>query len=133
MYKVESIDSLTFCDSDGNELFKADGVQNADFVVDLPSASRELSTSFELTDVEFDDELLDKLNQRPCTSFNFDLIGTQPVIQQVKTHKKKRINKKWAKKYGYRLVNVPIEISLNNCQVTYNEEDRTTIVEGIVK
>lgn len=29
------------------------------------------------------------------------LLGENPYLIQVRTHKKKRINKKWAKRYGY--------------------------------
>ena len=29
------------------------------------------------------------------------LLGENPYLTQVRTHKKKRINKKWAKRYGY--------------------------------
>lgn len=29
------------------------------------------------------------------------LLGENPYLVQARTHKKKRINKKWAKKYGY--------------------------------
>ena len=29
------------------------------------------------------------------------LLGESPYLIQVRTHKKKRINKKWAKRYGY--------------------------------
>lgn len=29
------------------------------------------------------------------------LLGENPYLVQVRTHKKKRINKKWAKRYGY--------------------------------
>lgn len=29
------------------------------------------------------------------------LLGVNPYLIQARTHKKKRINKKWAKRYGY--------------------------------
>lgn len=29
------------------------------------------------------------------------VLGENPYLVQVRTHKKKRINKKWAKRYGY--------------------------------
>lgn len=29
-------------------------------------------------------------------------------LEQIRRHRKKRINKKWAKKYGYRQVNIPL-------------------------
>ena len=29
------------------------------------------------------------------------LLGENPYLVQARTHKKKRINKKWAKRYGY--------------------------------
>lgn len=32
---------------------------------------------------------------------SMSLVGTMPYREQVRKHKKRRINKKWAKKYGY--------------------------------
>lgn len=32
----------------------------------------------------------------------YTLIGKAPYMEQIRKHKKKRINKKWAKRYGYR-------------------------------
>lgn len=41
----------------------------------------------------------------PMTNIQtFTLQYQRPVTEQVRKHKKKRINKKWAKRYGYRTV-----------------------------
>lgn len=56
----------------------------------------------------------------------FALYSTKRV--QVRRHRKKRINKKWAKKYGYRVIEVPLgdflcrEINSNPETQTYSFE-----------
>lgn len=47
----------------------------------------------------------------------FDVSYGSPRQVQVRRHKKKRINKKWAKRYGYKTVIV--EHMLTNCSITH--------------
>lgn len=47
----------------------------------------------------------------------------KPVIVQARRHKKKRINKKWLKRYGYKTVYVRDEMKLDDCNFTFNEID----------
>ena len=53
---------------------------------------------------EIDHEALKELNKIPS---RWDLYYTVKV--QNRRHKKRRINKKWAKRYGYRLVEKVVE------------------------
>lgn len=45
------------------------------------------------------------------------------VIVQARRHKKKRINKKWLKRYGYKTIYVRDEMKLDDCNVTFIEDD----------
>lgn len=86
-------------------------LSNITFADDIPPyvkfINTPLSASAEFAlKTEIDAHLFQKLvgldlsNQSDITSFN--CIFKQPYQEQVRKHKKKRINKKWAKRYGYR-------------------------------
>ena len=45
-----------------------------------------------------------------CGRTNFTIKGKFPQKVQVRRHKKKRINKKWAKRYGYKTIFKTIEL-----------------------
>lgn len=52
-------------------------------------------------------EMIDKIPTGEVNSFNSAKIMTSPYLNykrkvQIKTHKRSRINKKWAKRYGFR-------------------------------
>ena len=46
------------------------------------------------------------------------MIGSQQYLVQKKIHRKKRINKKWLKKYGYETRCIPFEVILEDCRLT---------------
>lgn len=69
--------------------------------------STSASFSFSSYDTEFNSELLNKLcGYDENHGNNWEL--SYKKTEQIRKHKKKRINKKWAKKYGYREVNVQL-------------------------
>ena len=73
----------------------------------LHSLNFQLSTEAEFTvETEIDAPMLYGLcGIPPMTNIQtFTLQYQRPVTEQVRRHKKKRINKKWAKRYGYRTV-----------------------------
>ena len=73
-----------------------------------------LSTKAELTaECEIDAELFSRMTGAniPTGVSNFTLEGLLPRLVQVKHHKKKRINKKWAKRYGYKTVFKPVKLT----------------------
>ena len=73
-----------------------------------------LSTKAELTaECEIDAELFSRMTGAniPTDVSNFTLEGLLPHLVQVKRHKKKRINKKWAKRYGYKTVFEPVKLT----------------------
>lgn len=64
------------------------------------------SASAELTmECEIDGDLFAKLcGIDAAMGKDFTVEFESPVLTQVRRHKKKRINKKWAKRYGYKVV-----------------------------
>ena len=78
----------------------------------------EYQTTFTVKNVVINEDLFSKLlgvNQKPKWSFYYD-----HQIQRRK-HRKKRINKKWAKRYGYR--NVMTKIGLEEFNITEDSHD----------
>lgn len=61
---------------------------------------------------------LAKLTGATTEGMLFDITYASPRQVQVRKHKKKRINKKWAKRYGYKTVLV--EHELTDCTITYS-------------
>ena len=55
--------------------------------------------------VKCDNNILSKLGGKLTDKYNITL----PVFVQKRKHKKKRINKKWAKRYGYKCVTKTIK------------------------
>lgn len=87
--------------------------------------STSASFSFSSYDTELNSELLSKLcgyDENHGNNWELSFKKTE----QIRKHKKKRINKKWAKKYGYRDIIIPlgnfkpIVDSLSNTVVTIN-------------
>ena len=78
--------------------------------------NREISFTL---DVEIDPEFIKALTSEPPYKYDCRLTGDQVTgYEQVKKHRKNRINKKWAKKYGYKEILEPFEISMNHCSIT---------------
>lgn len=82
-----------------------------------------------------------------CSSINVpllkELVGTMPKPQpfymefngvryeQIRKHKKRRINKKWAKRYGYRVV--PCWYRMENCYIRQEHFNDWSIVSDPAK
>lgn len=70
-------------------------------------------------DVEINGDLLAMLcGVDLARGHDFTVEYNAPELVQVRRHKKKRINKKWAKRYGYKYVLKPKK--LNHCTITPN-------------
>lgn len=87
--------------------FSVDSDELTDYTKDVLLAT--LSTDAEFSfKCEIDAEVLGKIcgidyaNGPDITASSF--VFTQPIQVQVRRHKKRRINKKWAKRYGYKTI-----------------------------
>ena len=73
-----------------------------------------ISASEEVTfECEVDSALLEKLTGRNPVpmSRSFTVKTSAPYKVQIRRHRKKRINKKWAKRYGYKTMLRVVELS----------------------
>ncbi len=91
--------------------------------------SSKTEMTLHLEDAELDTETMNLLLgcDSECNNkeYKFNLKAKRVVTttEQVKKHKNKRINKKWAKRYGYKNKEVEIEIEIPNCKVNKINKD----------
>lgn len=97
------------------------------------SANYKPEFSFSLDNIDFEPDVLSKLlGQNSLTpKYNMELEGNRVVCVQARKHKKKRINKKWLKRYGYKEMYVPFNLSMKECSITPVDYDSSTYcIEG---
>lgn len=95
-YIINKFTDLTITNRETNNFYHTD-----DFNLNITPESFELNFSVEYDTSELLKVLgLDKANQLDV----YDVVIQKSI--QIRKHKKKRINKKWAKQYGYDMVNV---------------------------
>ena len=94
--------------SDGTKFMELSNIDDVSMDITPEISDKEFcrfnnSMSCELTfdNSYINEELLDKMTTVDPSKCAF--VTSIPYAVQVRKHKKKRINKKWAKKYGYRL------------------------------
>lgn len=119
---------LYMMESNGNQL-ELGNISNGLIEVDTLSAdetpniyynfTKDISASFEVSmrDVEFLDEFTIK---QPCPTETFNIEHNIPILVQARWHKKKRINKKWLKRYGMKADTVKIKAKART--LSYNTE-----------
>ena len=84
------------------------------------SASEEYTFECEVNMPLFSELIGVDMSHSPDIS-SFTLIAQKPYQVQSRRHKKKRINKKWAKRYGY--ITKFKNVRLENVNLTRNDED----------
>ena len=86
----------------------------------ITSITPKLSTSAEFTmEAEIDGDMFAKLLGFPMAAEkNFTVEYSEPILVQARRHKKKRINKKWRKRYGYKMIFRKKQ--LTDCVVSHN-------------
>jgi hypothetical protein len=77
-----------------------------------------------MDNVEVSPELLNIIIGNP--ECNGEIEGIYKRVVQAKKHKKKRINKKWLKRYGYKEIDVPVHFKMDECTMTKDEYDSDT-------
>lgn len=70
----------------------------------FPNLYKETTISIDINNVDADNFLATLGFDIANKPDDYDITIQKPI--QIRTHKKKRINKKWAKRYGYVLVNI---------------------------
>lgn len=101
-YGINDFLNAALCTIDGEELIDLSSV-SSDMKIEVSKTEysnlnfrKQLGYNFDLDITDIDSKVLDELTARnkPMRIVDYKLI-------QNKRHKKKRINKKWAKKYGH--------------------------------
>lgn len=109
--------------SDGTKFMELSNIDDSSINITPEISDKEFcrfnnSMSCELTfdNSYINEELLDKMTTVDSSKRTF--ITSIPYAVQVRKHKKKRINKKWAKKHGYRLKFIEVKTK----DATYNTQ-----------
>ena len=75
--------------------------------------------SLDIGNLHIDEALFNQLTiPEKDKEFSLKINATREIDVQKKKHKKKRINKKWLKKYGYKFITIPINIEISRCKFT---------------
>lgn len=121
--------TLYIMGSDGNQIRFGDDISGL-IEVDTLSAdeapdvfynfTKDMSASFEVSmqDLSFLDEVTFK---HPAPRETFNIMHNVPILVQARWHKKKRINKKWLKRYGMK----PDTVKMNAVARTLNYNAET--------
>jgi hypothetical protein len=110
MFKIDKIVSGgLYCQSDNKQVFPLDGLTNISIGEPCDIDKEEFRIPAEISvDVATINREALSLLCNPVSTRGFSIEFDMPVGRvQVKRHRQKRINKKWAKKYGYRTVMAP--------------------------
>lgn len=92
-----------------------------------PSIEQETSINWKpsitmtMNNCEFSPDVLNILFGYNEPKFNLEAKGTRSIMVQARIHKKKRINKKWLKRYGYKEIQVPVSMRLEECTITHDD------------
>lgn len=117
------------------DLNALDGFSGVSFdASDIPhyitSITPKLSASAEFTmEAEIDGDMLAKLLGFPMAAGkNFTVEYSEPILVQARRHKKKRIDKKWRKRYGY--ITIFRKKQLTDCVVKFEGSGDMLSVTG---
>ena len=77
--------------------------------------------SFSMDNVKFSTQANQMLFGENPKNYRMEMEGYRSVYVQARKKKKKRVNKKWLKKYGYREVQIPVKLALNDCIIEQDD------------
>ena len=97
------------------------------FELNRISIERECEISFTI-----ENTIISDIDAAPALLYDCVFSGYKAIgYKQAKTHRKKRINKKWLKKYGYKKAWRPFHRRLKECYITADTSSKDTYtIEG---
>ena len=146
-YQINNFCSFSLIDPKTNEvLLETDNVETNS--VDVDHEEKEInadiktnnngSITMDIGNLHIEDAFLDIYNS-PISDkeFRIEMDGIQEYKTQKKIHKKKRINKKWAKRYGYNVEKIPVRLEFPKCVINQDTQNveilAKTVKEGLNK
>ncbi len=123
MYKeITNIKDMTLYTEDGKEIFTTDKIQDIEVDCWSPNAEVNFRTecSFSMDCDYINTEAIKQLFGIKNTPMSYEIVAEHktPIYVQARRHKKKRVNKKWLKKYGYRIDGYKIDkIHMDSCSI----------------
>lgn len=100
----EKIDKIVLMNPDGKYICQLSDITSSELSIDKPSSrvtNTDKTFSFDFNNPINTDDFYEMLGIDKSKIPYFDTIEI-PFVTQTKRHKKKRINKKWIKRYGFK-------------------------------
>jgi hypothetical protein len=133
MYKIYGLSTVSlFNTSTGEKVLEVNGILDENKITYEPETKFNIDNDLNFKINSFDGSILGTFNyfspdfikllqpENKDKTYEFNLNGYREFQVQKRTHKKKRINKKWAKRYGYKVEKVKVEYVFNKCK--FNKE-----------
>jgi len=122
----KDIYSMILCDINGNKICDMGRpTEYSSISYEIPmSINYQPELELSMSNCEISNDFRNAIVNNKGFGNKVKMIGSQPYLVQKKIHKKKRINKKWLKKYGYETKHAPFEVFLKDCRLTPDEFNR---------
>lgn len=127
LFQINDGFSMFMCDQDGNKVCDLGEIKSFPIITPELSANTRPEFSMTISDAVVSDEFLKILSMNNKPHYN-DIVmkADKKKYIQAKRNKNNRIDKKWLKKYGYKEILVPFELSLKDCTITQSGDDITS-------
>lgn len=133
MFGIKDCSKVTFVKtSTGEKVFESSGISKIATISYEPSTTLHIDKDnkykFNMVGAEIrgtldvDPQALEKIIYPKDNVFKMEINGLAEQRVQARKHKKKRINKKWLKRYGYKTIKVPFKQTYNKCKINYDGE-----------
>ncbi len=142
MYKVGGLSNISlFNKSTGEKVLEVNGILEENNITYEPETefSIDNNLNFNIRNIGgtisgtldyVDSDLMKILNPEPKDqTYKINMEGYHDVPVQKRIHNKKRINKKWAKRYGYEMKKVKVEYIFNRCKFNKNNGEFEMLAE----
>lgn len=129
MYKIGGLSTISLLNkSTGEKVLEVNGILNENNITYEPETEFNIDNDLNFKINSFGGSISGTFNyfshdfikllqpENKDKTYKINLNGYREFQVQKRTHKKKRINKKWAKRYGYDIEKVKVEYIFNKCK-----------------
>ena len=129
---LKDIFSIIFCDANGNKICDfGKPIERSNISYEIPmSINYQPELEISMSNCEISNDFRNTIINNNNFGNKVKMIGSQQYLVQKKIHRKKRINKKWLKKYGYETRCIPFEVILEDCRLTPDKFNKNAFEIG---
>ncbi len=142
MHQISGLSSVSlFSKSTGEKVLEINGTIEENNIAYKPETEFDIDNNLNFNISNFggtvsgtldyvNSDLMKVLNpESKDQTYKINMEGYREFQIQNRTHKKKRINKKWAKRYGYETKKVKVEYMFNKCKFNSNSGEFEALAE----